>query len=147
MADIYGRIEEALPKPSLAENDVKTVRELSTLNYEIYLMDNSFDVLCLYLKVPMRAAYQDIFKELENLGQKVKNERNFSVFVLIFLRYSKEILAKLKSEGVDEVYAPYLQNALTSLLELWGCRLCYQQEFLDLFELLLQLHPSPDQAL
>ena len=69
------------------------------------------------------------------------------MFILIFLRYSKEILAKLKAEGIDQVYAPYIENALTSLLELWGCRLCYQQEFLDLFDLLLHLHPRPDEAL
>ena len=64
VADLYAKIEEALLKPSLKVTDVKTIKELSTLNYEIFLMDNSFDVLCFFLKVPFTVDYQDIFKDL-----------------------------------------------------------------------------------
>lgn len=32
------------------------------LNYEIYLLENSYDVLCFYLKVPLKAVFADTFK-------------------------------------------------------------------------------------
>jgi hypothetical protein len=58
-------------------------------------------VLCFYLKVPLKAAFADVFKELEILGLKAKQNSNYDLFILIFLRYSKEILAKLDREGID----------------------------------------------
>ena len=36
---------------------------------------------------------------------------------------------------------------MTAILDLWGCRLCYYQEFYDLFKKLLSLHPNKAQAL
>lgn len=59
-------------KISIQEDDIKTLKELSTLNYEIYMMDNSYDVLCFFLKIPLQKRFQDIFKDLEGLGQKAK---------------------------------------------------------------------------
>lgn len=61
------------------------------------------------------------------MGTKAKQSSNYDLFILIFLRYSKEILAKIGVEGIDPVFSSYIENLLTSLLELWGCRLCYFQ--------------------
>lgn len=105
--------------------DVKTLKELSILNYELFLLENSYDVLCFYLKLPFKAVFAEAFRELETLGLKAKQNSNYNLFILIYLRYSKEILAKLDHEGIDAEFAPYIENTLTSLLELWGCRLCY----------------------
>jgi hypothetical protein len=69
----------------------------------------------------------DCFKELETLATKAKQSSNYDLFILIFLRYSKEILAKIEIEGIDAAFSSYIENVLTSLLELWGCRLCYFQ--------------------
>lgn len=62
-------------------------------------------MLCFYLKVPLKAGFADIFKELEILGQKSIQNSNFNIFILIFLRYSKEILLKLDREGIDSEYS------------------------------------------
>ena len=81
------------------------------------------------------------------MGVKAKQNSNYNLFILIFMRYSKEILAKLDVEGIHPVYSSFIENALTSILDLWGCRLCYYQEFYDLFKKLLSLHHDKASAL
>lgn len=77
--------------------------------------------------MPFRAVFSESFKELETLATKAKQSSNYDLFILIFLRYSREILGKLDKEGIDPAFSTYIENVLTSLLELWGCRLCYFQ--------------------
>ena len=117
------------------------------LNYELYLLESSYDVLCFYLKVPLRSAFAEVFRELETLGTKAKQNSNYDLFILIFLRFSKEIMAKLDVEGIDESFSSYIENVLTAILDLWGCRLCYYQEFYELFYKLLSLHSNKAKAL
>jgi hypothetical protein len=147
VVELYNQIEARIIRRCIERGDARTLKELSLLNYEIYLLENSYDVLCFYLKIPFRAPFEEVFKELETLALKAKQNSNYNTFILIFLRYSKEILGKLEQEGVDPVYASYLEHALTSILDLWGCRLCYFQEFLELFQKLLSLHPEKAKAL
>jgi uncharacterized membrane protein len=61
------------------------------------------------------------------LATKAKQSSNYDFFILIFLRYSKEILAKIGIEGIDPIFSSYIENALKTLLELWGCLLCHYQ--------------------
>ena len=124
---LYNQIEEKLIKGCIQRDDAKTLKELSLLNYEIYLLENSYDVLCFYLKLPLRSDFVEVFRELESLGKKAKQNSNYDLFILIFLRYTKEILAKISFEGIDAMYSSYIENVLSAILDLWGCRLCYYQ--------------------
>ena len=56
-------------------------------------------------------------------------------------------MAKLDVEGIDNSFSSYIENVLTAILDLWGCRLCYYQEFYELFYKLLSLHPNKATAL
>jgi hypothetical protein len=42
------------------------------------------------------------------LGQKAKQNSNYDLFILIFMKYSKEIIAKIEREGIDPEYASYI---------------------------------------
>ena len=64
VVELYNTIEAKLIKGCIERNDSKTLKELSLLNFEIYLLENSFDVLCFFLKVPLRSEFSEVFKEL-----------------------------------------------------------------------------------
>jgi len=65
------------------------LKELSILNYEIYLLENEFDALCFYLKIPFLNVYKDVFKELEILAAKAKQNSNFDMFINIFVKFNQ----------------------------------------------------------
>lgn len=50
------------------------------------------------------------------MGAKARQNSNYDLFILIFLRYSKEILGKLAAEGIDPVFKGYIEQALVGLL-------------------------------
>jgi hypothetical protein len=54
VADMYSKIEEKLLKKVIERADSKTLKEISVVNYEVSQLDKKYDVLCFYLKVPMR---------------------------------------------------------------------------------------------
>jgi hypothetical protein len=76
-----------------------------------------------YLQVPFKKQYLEVFKELEILGVKSKEKSNYDLFILLFVKYGSEIM-KILNEGIDKEFSTYIENALTVLLELWGCRIC-----------------------
>jgi len=50
------------------------------------------------------------------LGLKAKQTSNFDLFILIFLRYNREIIQKIENEGIDSHYSSYIENVLLGLL-------------------------------
>lgn len=51
--------------------------------------------MCFFLKIPLMNIYVESFKELETIAIKAKLSNNYGLFLLIYVRYAKEILHKL----------------------------------------------------
>lgn len=82
-----------------------------------------------------------IFEDFERLATKAKQASNYDIFILIFVKYSKQIMEKINIEGIDPCYSTYIENGLIAILEMWGCRICHYNEFCELFIILFNLHP------
>ena len=83
-----------------------------------------------------------VFEDFERLAEKAKSASNYDIFILVFVRFSNQIIQKIKVEGIDPCFNSYIKNALISILEMWGCRICYYNEFCELFTLLFSLYPN-----
>ena len=96
IVSIFNIIQEKLIPVLLTKQDTRTMKELSILNYEIYELENSFDVLNFYLVIPLTANYLTVFEDFERLAAKAKQASNYDIFILIFVKYSKQIIEKIK---------------------------------------------------
>ena len=96
IVSIFNIIQEKLIPVLLTKQDTRTMKELSILNYEIYELENSFDVLNFYLVIPLTANYLTVFEDFERLATKAKQASNYDIFILIFVKYSKQIIEKIK---------------------------------------------------
>lgn len=92
----------------LENQDKKTLKELSLLNYEIYQLEDGFNVLNFYMKIPFREIYQESFQEFEMKALKAKQSSNYNSYILEFVKYGKEIINKIKTENIDPCYDSYL---------------------------------------
>ena len=62
IVELFTKILQHILPVLLLKKDSRTLKELSILNYEIYILENNFDVLNFYLYVPFHSDYQAIFQ-------------------------------------------------------------------------------------
>jgi hypothetical protein len=97
--------------------------------------------------VPFKNQFKEIFKELELLAAKAKLTCNYDMFINIFVKFNHEIISKLKADKIDDSYTEYVEHIATTLLELWGCRICQFKEFFSFFKILFELYPNQKKLL
>lgn len=74
---------------------IKGLKEISTLNFEIYNIEPTYDYFFFYFSIPLTDEFIPIFDDINIISERCHKSNNYNPFIIFFLKHNRGILKKV----------------------------------------------------
>lgn len=145
VTEMFNAIEKELVPLFVKQEFVRGLKEVSTLNFEIYNIEPTYDYFFFYFSVPLAAKFLPVFLDINLVADRCHRSNNYNPFVRFFLKHHHGLRDRLQSALLSEEWVPHINSVLGGVVRLLRSEVLLFEEFVQVAELLLyqsERHPS-----
>lgn len=117
---------------------IKGLKEISTLNFEIFNIEPTYDYFFFYFGIPMTAEFLPVYLDINLVADRSKKTNNYNPFAQFFLKHHHWLRDKVEESKFTEEWVPILNSVIAEALRLLRSEVLMFEEFVRLIEWLLQ---------
>ena len=145
VTEMFNTIEKELVPLFVQQSFVRGIKEVSTLNFEIYNIEPTYDYFFFYFSVPLAAKFLPVFLDINIVADRCHRSNNYNPFVQFFLKHHHGLRDRLQSVLLGDEWVPHVNTMIAGALRFLRAEVLLFEEFVQVVELLLlqsERHPS-----
>lgn len=102
VTEMFNVIEKELAPLFVRQSFVRGLKEVSTLNFEIYNIEPTYDYFFFYFSVPLASKFLPVFLDINIIAERCHRNNNYNPFVQFFLKHHRGLRDRLQSVVLGE---------------------------------------------
>jgi hypothetical protein len=129
---MFNAIEKDLVPLFVQQSYIRGLKEISTLNFEIYNIEPTYDYFFFFFSIPMTPEFLPVYLDINLVAERCHRSNNYNPFIQFFLKHHRALRDRLQSIKLTEEWVPYINSMMTGALRLLRSEVMLFEEFVEI---------------